>query len=66
MQTAEKQWMTKKQAQAHAAIGKTLLDDLIRSGQVQAADVGLGEKRPTIRVNRESLDEYMNRNLLRS
>lgn len=50
-------WLTYRQAQLHANIGRTKLTELLNSGEVRAARVGRG-----VRISRESLDEFMGRN----
>lgn len=53
-------WLTVKQAQEYANIGRTKLTELLNAGEIQAARVGRG-----VRISRASLDEYMERNSYR-
>ena len=54
------EWFNFRQAQDHANIGRTKLTELLNSGEIRAARVGRA-----VRINRKSLDEYMERNSYR-
>lgn len=60
--TVQKAWLTYQEAQEFAGIGRTLLFELVRDGEITASKVGNGSKRKTVRISRESLDAYMKRN----
>jgi excisionase family DNA binding protein len=49
-------WLTYKQAQEYANIGRTKMTELVNTGEVKAARVGRA-----VRINRESLEDYMER-----
>jgi excisionase family DNA binding protein len=50
-------WLSYSAAQRFSGLGRTKLWELISSGDVEAAKVGRA-----VRINRQSLDEYMKRN----
>jgi excisionase family DNA binding protein len=50
-------WLTYKEAQQYASLGRTTLTALVTSGVVPAAKVG-----KAVRISREGLDEYMRHN----
>jgi len=49
-------WMSYPEAQRFSGLGRTKLWELVSSGEVQAAKVGRA-----VRINRRSLNEYMER-----
>ncbi len=49
-----KGWMTYREAQEYASIGRTKLTELVASGAVPAAKVG-----KAVRISRAGLDQYM-------
>lgn len=49
-------WLTYKQAQGYANIGRTKMTELVNTGEVKAARVGRA-----VRISRASLDEFMER-----
>lgn len=51
-----REWLTNKQAQQYAGLGRTKLWELVSSGEVRAARVGRA-----VRINRRSLDAFMER-----
>lgn len=52
----EAAWMSYPEAQRFSGLGRTKLWELVSSGEVQAAKVGRA-----VRINRRSLNEYMER-----
>lgn len=50
-------WLTYKEAQRYASLGRTTLTTLVTSGAVPAAKVG-----KAVRISKTGLDEYMRRN----
>ena len=50
-------WLTYKEAQQYASLGRTTLTALVTSGAVPAAKVG-----KAVRISKVGLDEYMQRN----
>jgi excisionase family DNA binding protein len=52
----EAAWLTYKQAQDYANIGRTTMTQLVSTGEVKAARVGRA-----VRISRRSLDEFMER-----
>ena len=50
-------WLTYKEAQQYASLGRTTLTALVTSGVVPAAKVG-----KAVRISRDGLDEFMRRN----
>lgn len=50
-------WLSYPEAQKFSGLGRTKLWELVSSGEVQAAKVGRA-----VRINRRSLNEYMERN----
>jgi excisionase family DNA binding protein len=50
-------WLTYKEAQQFASLGRTTLTALVTSGVVPAAKVGRA-----VRISKAGLDEYMRRN----
>ena len=50
-------WLSYTAAQRFSGLGRTKLWQLISTGEVEAAKVGRA-----VRINRQSLDEYMKRN----
>lgn len=53
----EAAWITPAEAQRHTSLGRTKLWEIVSTGEVEAAKVGRA-----VRINRRSLDEYMERN----
>jgi excisionase family DNA binding protein len=53
---AQTEWLTYRGAQAYTSLSRTVLWQLINAGEIQAARVGRA-----VRINRESLDEFMRR-----
>jgi excisionase family DNA binding protein len=51
-----KEWLTYLESQHYAGLGRTKLWELVRSGDVKAARVGRA-----VRINRQSLEDYMER-----
>jgi len=51
-----KEWLTYPEAQRYAGLGRTKLWELVSSGDVKAARVGRA-----VRINRQSLEDYMER-----
>jgi excisionase family DNA binding protein len=47
-------WLTYKQAQDYANIGRTTMTRLVSTGEVKAARVGRA-----VRISRQSLEEFM-------
>jgi excisionase family DNA binding protein len=56
--TGEAAWISYSASQVYAGLGRTKLWELVSTGEVEAAKVGRA-----VRINRQSLDEYMRRNL---
>lgn len=54
--TEEAAWLSYTEAQRFSGLGRTKLWELISRGEVKAAKVGRA-----VRINRCSLDEYMER-----
>jgi excisionase family DNA binding protein len=52
----QREWLSYSDAQTVSGLGRTTLWKLVRSGEVQAAKVG-----KAVRINRRSLDQYMER-----
>jgi len=50
----EAAWMTYKQAQDYANIGRTTMTRLVSTGEVKAARVGRA-----VRISRQSLEDFM-------
>jgi excisionase family DNA binding protein len=50
-----RQWLTYRQAEEIAALSRTTLRKLVDEGEIQIKRVGRA-----VRINRESLDRYMN------
>jgi excisionase family DNA binding protein len=50
-------WLTYKEAQQYASLGRTTLTSLVTSGTIPAAKVG-----KAVRISKAGLDEYMRRN----
>jgi len=50
-------WLTYKEAQQYASLGRTTLTALVTSGVVPAAKIG-----KAVRISRAGLDEYMRHN----
>jgi excisionase family DNA binding protein len=50
-------WLTYKEAQQYASLGRTTLTALVTSGVVPAAKVG-----KAVRISKVGLDEFMRRN----
>jgi len=55
--TEETVWMSYPEAQRFSGLGRTKIWELISRGEIKAAKVGRA-----VRINRQSLDEYMRRN----
>jgi excisionase family DNA binding protein len=53
---AQTEWLTYRRAQEYTSLSRTVLWQLINAGEIQAARVGRA-----VRINRESLDEFMRR-----
>jgi excisionase family DNA binding protein len=53
-------WLRVKDAERYAGLSRSTLAKLIASGEVEASKVG-----KALRVNRESLDEYMGRHAIK-
>jgi excisionase family DNA binding protein len=53
---AQTEWLTYRRAQAYTSLSRTVLWQLINAGEIQAARVGRA-----VRINRESLDEFVRR-----
>jgi excisionase family DNA binding protein len=51
---AQTEWLTYRRAQEYTSLSRTVLWQLINAGEIQAAKVGRA-----VRINRESLDEFM-------
>jgi excisionase family DNA binding protein len=49
-------WISYSQAQRYSGLGRTKLWEIISTGEVEAAKVGRA-----VRINRNSLEEYMRR-----
>jgi len=49
-------WLRYPEAERYSGLGRSTLWKLVRSGEVRAAKVG-----KAVRINRQSLDEYMER-----
>ena len=52
----EAAWISYSQAQRYSGLGRTKLWEIISTGEVEAAKVGRA-----VRINRNSLEEYMRR-----
>jgi excisionase family DNA binding protein len=52
----EAAWISYAEAQRYSGLGRTKLWELVSTGEVEAAKVGRA-----VRINRESLAEYMKR-----
>jgi excisionase family DNA binding protein len=50
-------WLTYKDAQKYASLGRTTLTALVTSGVIPAAKVG-----KAVRISKDGLDEFMRRN----
>ena len=55
-ESIQKMWFNYSEAQAYVGLGKTKLWELARLGEIRVARVG-----KSIRISRESLDEFMQR-----
>jgi excisionase family DNA binding protein len=55
-QQVQPEWLRYPEAERYSGLGRSTLWKLITSGEVQAAKVG-----KAVRLNRRSLDEYMER-----
>jgi excisionase family DNA binding protein len=53
-ETVEKRWLSYREAMAHCGLGRTLITQLVTSGEIEAAKVG---KR--VLVSREGLESYL-------
>jgi excisionase family DNA binding protein len=53
------QWLRFAVAESYSGLGRTTLRRLINTGDIRAARIG-----KSIRINRVSLDEYMERHVL--
>jgi excisionase family DNA binding protein len=51
-----REWVTYKQAEEFSGLSRTTLWKLVNSGEIKAARVGRA-----VRINRRSLDEYLER-----
>ena len=52
----QREWLTYAEAQAVSGLGRTTLWKLLNSDEIKAARVGRA-----VRINRRSLDEYLDR-----
>jgi excisionase family DNA binding protein len=52
------QWLRFAAAESYSGLGRTTLRRLINTGEIRAARIG-----KSIRINRPSLDEYMERHV---
>ena len=52
-----RRWLTYREAQTVSGLGRTTLWALVSAGEVEASRVGRA-----VRIDRESLEEYMRRN----
>jgi excisionase family DNA binding protein len=52
----EPAWITYDEAQRLTSLGRTTLWRIVKSGEVKSASIGRA-----VRINRESLEEYMER-----
>jgi excisionase family DNA binding protein len=52
--TVERAWLSYREAQAYAGIGRTKLWELVSSGQLQDAKVGR-----SVKISKQSLEEYL-------
>ena len=52
------QWLRFAAAESYSGLGRTTLRRLINTGEIRAARIG-----KSIRINRHSLDEYMERHV---
>jgi len=50
-------WLTYKEAQQYASLGRTTLTILVTSGTIPAAKIG-----KAVRISKAGLDEFMQRN----
>ena len=55
-QQVQPEWLRYPEAERYAGLGRSTLWKLVKNGQVDAAKVG-----KAVRINRHSLDEYMER-----
>ena len=55
-QEVQPAWLRYPEAERFAGLGRSTLWKLVRSGDIQAAKVG-----KAVRINRQSLEEYMER-----
>jgi excisionase family DNA binding protein len=53
----ERQWLTYREAQELAGLGRTKLWQLVTAGDVPAAKIGR-----SVRISRDGLQQYMKRN----
>jgi excisionase family DNA binding protein len=53
------QWLRFAAAESYSGLGRTTLTRLINTGEIRAARIG-----KSVRINRTSLDEYMERHVL--
>jgi excisionase family DNA binding protein len=53
------QWLRFTAAESYSGLGRTMLTRLINTGEIRAARIG-----KSVRINRTSLDEYMERHVL--
>lgn len=53
-QEVRPEWLRYPEAEKYSGLGRSTLWKLVRSGEIQAAKVG-----KAVRINRRSLDEYM-------
>ena len=53
------QWLRFAAAENYSGLGRTTLTRLVTAGEVRAARIG-----KSVRINRASLDEYMERHVL--
>jgi excisionase family DNA binding protein len=52
--TVERAWLSYREAQAYAGIGRTKLWELVSRGDLQAAKVGR-----SVKISKQSLEEYL-------
>ena len=55
--TTEKAWLTYVESQTYSSLSRSKLWELVNAGEIDAAKVGRA-----VRINRDSLEDYMKRN----
>ena len=53
--------LTPNQVAEHLQVTAEQVRSLIRKGQLQAANVGTGKKRPLYRITQQALNDFLNR-----